>query len=240
LRRCRSTLAFLLVSSLVTGSCERAAPTTATVAESEHVVVGALAGRTRAALTVADAASRIRIVTATLPGLLYRISTPAGSGLAPSASERAGRVTARLRPVAGDGPDEVLIVLNRTVGWDVRTSAGAGEQALDLSGARLSRVEAGTSGLVELRLPVPDGPLPITLEGAGTVSMAVPAGVPMRLRLIGGAGSAVTPWTAGGGPVPPRTVLQPPDWRTARDRFTVLARSEVGVLTLHRLRPAAR
>jgi hypothetical protein len=212
----------------------------AVVAQSERVVVGALADRTRAALLVTDAASRIRVVTATLPGLLYRISTPAGSGLAPSAGERSGLVVARLRPVGGNGPDEALIVLNRDVDWDIRTPAGAGEQFLDLAAARVSRVEAGTSGLVEMRLPVPDGPLPITIAGAGTVSLAVPAGVPMRLRLERGAHEAITPWTAGGAVVPPRTVLQPPQWRTARDRYAVLARSEVGVLTLRRFRPAAR
>nr|WP_296070991.1 hypothetical protein [uncultured Actinoplanes sp.] len=129
-------------------------------------------------------------------------------------------------------------MLNRAVVWDIRTPAGAGEQALDLARARVSRVEAGASGLVELRLPVPDGPVPITLDSVGTLSIAVPDGVPVRLRLRDGAREANTPWTTG--PVAPRTVLQPSRWRTARDRFTVLARSGVEVLTLHRLRPEAR
>ena len=40
-------------------------------------------GRTTAHLRLGDAASRVEVRLARLPGLLYRISTPADSGLAP-------------------------------------------------------------------------------------------------------------------------------------------------------------
>ncbi len=54
-----------------------------------------------------------------MPGLLYRISTPADSGLAPRVSGRSGRFQAALLHTGRDGPDEVSIVLNRDVRWDI-------------------------------------------------------------------------------------------------------------------------
>ena len=44
-----------------------------------HVLAGALHGRKGAFLIVRDAASRVEVRLADLPGLLYRISTPADS-----------------------------------------------------------------------------------------------------------------------------------------------------------------
>jgi hypothetical protein len=162
----------------------------------EHVVVGELQGRTGAFLTLSDAASRVEIVLASLPGQLYRISTPADSGLAPWVSGGAGRVRAGLRRAPGAGPDEVRIVLNRAVRWDIRLPAGAGEQQLNLAGGRISRVDLGEAGLVELRLPSPTGTLPITFTASvGTVVLvAAQRPAPIRLQLDGGAGALDAPW----------------------------------------------
>jgi hypothetical protein len=206
-------VAFVLVSVLLTAGCRPIAGDSPNVTHSEQI---ALSGRTGAYLLVRDAASRVRVVTARLPGLLCRVSTSAGAGLAPSVRVRAGRVTVGLVPTGGDGPDEVLVVLNRDVRWDIRMPAGAGEQELDLRGARVTRVEAGPSGLVSMRLPEPRGTLPVTLHGAGTVLLETPGEAPMRVR----------------GTVPPGAAREPRAWRTARDRYAVLARSEVGVLTI--------
>src|SRR4051812_9504701 len=57
-----------------------------------HELAGSLHGRTGAYLTVADAASRVDVRMAGLPGLLYRITTPSGSGLAPRVTGPDGRV----------------------------------------------------------------------------------------------------------------------------------------------------
>lgn len=203
-------------------------------ASTEHVIVAPLAGRTGAYLTVRDAASRVRVTLAVLPGLLYRISTPAGSGLAPLASGAGGAIQVRLRPTGDDGPDDVRVVLNRDVRWDIRLPAGAGEQGLDLTGGRVTRVDLGPSGLAEMRLPEPAGTVPVTFtQSVGRVVMAVP-GAPVRLRLDLGAGAVVTPWAvrvaAGAG-----DVVEEPGWPAARDRYTVVARSGVGSLFLHRL-----
>src|SRR3954452_10104160 len=49
----------------------------------DHVAAGPLHGRTGASLTVRDAAARVEIRLTDLSGLLYRITTPPTSGLAP-------------------------------------------------------------------------------------------------------------------------------------------------------------
>src|SRR5688572_3819041 len=107
----------------------------------EHVLAGALHGRTGAFLIVRDAASRVEVRLADLPGLLYRISTPADSGLAPWVTGTQGRVRIVLRPTGADGPDTVTILLNRAVRWDIRLPAGAGEQRLDLAAGRVTRID---------------------------------------------------------------------------------------------------
>jgi hypothetical protein len=223
LRRGDSTIAAAAVFLLA--ACTSGDPAPIRLADEppprEHVVAGPLRGRTGAFLTVRDAASRVRLVLAAMPGQLYRISTPAGSGLAPRVTVRDGRILATLRPTGADGPDEVRIVLNRDVRWDIRLPAGAGEQQLDLRRGRFTRLELGASGLVELRLPAPVGTVPVTLtDDAGRVTLTTPPATPLRVELGG-----VSRQTSG--------------WARARNRYVLRARESIGALTLRRtgLRP---
>ncbi|MEV6349419.1 hypothetical protein [Actinoplanes sp. NPDC051851] len=245
LRHRRSTLAvccaFALVGGLTAGSCAESAPAPRPAAPPrERVRAGPLLDRTAGRLTVGDAASRVRVQLATLPGLMYRISTAAESGVEPVVSARAGRVTVRLRATGSDGLDELRIVLNREVRWDIRLPAGAGEQQLNLRGGRVSRVELGGSGLVEMWLPDPAGTVPVTFAGgAGSVLLAAEGRAPFRIRLDRGAGSVETPWTVNNGTAAGR-ILREPGWARAADRYAVRARGGLGTLLLRRLHPAAR
>jgi hypothetical protein len=199
----------------------------------EHVLAGALHGRSGALLIVRDSASRVRVRLARLPGLLYRISTPAGSGLAPAVTGTHGRVRLGLRPTGGDGPDSVDILLNRAVRWDIRLPAGAGEQHLDLAAGRLRRLELGAgTGLVSMRLPRPRGTIPILLAGGiGEVAVAAPAGTPLRLRLRGGADLVAVPWI-GRAPAPAGSVVASAGWAGRRDRYALDVAAQVGTVTL--------
>jgi hypothetical protein len=200
--------------------------------EPAHELVGALHGRTGAYLTVGAAASRVDIRAADLPGVLYCVSTPARSGLTPRVTGPAGRVRVGLRPTGADGPDTVTILLSRVVRWDIRLPAGAGEQRIDLAGGRLARLQLGGAGLVDLRLPRPSGTVPVTLaDSAGSVAIATPPATAVRVRLRGGAGAVVTPWSSGDGALP-RGVLTAPRWGSAADRYAVDARAALGSLTL--------
>jgi hypothetical protein len=197
-----------------------------------HELTGSLHGRTGGYLTVLDAASRVEVFVADLPGLLYRVSTPADSGLAPHVTGPAGFVRLGLRPTGADGADNVTIVLNRAVRWDIRLPAGAGEQHLDLAQGRIARLELGAAGLIDLRLPHPAGTVPVTLtDGAGSVEIAAPPATPVRVRLRGGAGTVSTSSASSAGP-PRGAVLTPPGWTASSDRYTVDARASLGALTL--------
>ncbi|GAB1641725.1 hypothetical protein [Krasilnikovia sp. MM14-A1259] len=197
-----------------------------------QVLATPLRGRTGASLTVRDAASRVDVRLVDLPGLLYRISTPAESGLAPQVTGEPGRVCLGLRPTGGDGPDTVRIALNRTVDWDVRLPAGAGEQHLDLTGGRVRRVLAGPAGLLDLRLPRPRGTVPVTLTGGvATITVRAAAAVPVRVRLRGGAGRVTTPHGVHHDS-PAGSVLTPAGWASAADRYAVDLRAPAGTLTL--------
>jgi hypothetical protein len=181
----------------------------------DHVLAGALHGRKVAFLIVRDAASRVEV------------------RLAPAVTGPPGRVRLGLRSTGADGPDTVEILLNRTVRWDIRLPAGAGEQHLDLAAGRLSRLELGSgTGLVSMRLPAPRGTVPIIVAGGvGEVAVAIPPGTPLRLHLRGGAGLVAVPW-AGRTRASTGAVFAPATWREAADRYTVSVASEVGSVTV--------
>jgi hypothetical protein len=225
---------FLLLMPFLTAACEPATtvdPNTRHHA-SERVVAGSLHGRTGAYLLVRDAASRVDVRLAALPGLLYRISTPADSGLAPRVTGVDGRIRLRLQATGDDGPDTVTILLNRSVRWDIRLPAGGGEQRLQLTEGSVTRLDLGSSGLLDIALPRPAGTVPVTLRGGvGSVSVLAPRDAPVRFRLFGGAGSVDTPWTASNG-TPVGGVLADPRWPAVTDRYAVYARGGVGSLTL--------
>jgi hypothetical protein len=211
-------VAFLLVAGVMAGCAPRAAAPAA-LPPAEHVAVGVLDGRTGAYLNVRDAASRVRLVLAVLPGLLYRISTPAGSGLEPRVTARNGRVQATLLPTGDDGPDEVRIVLNRDVRWDLRLPAGAGEHELDLRRGRVSRVDVGSSGLVEMRLAAPSGTVPVTFAEVGSAVLGAEPGTPLR----------VIPERSA---VPAGATLTVSGWPGTVDRYAIRARGGIGALTV--------
>ena len=232
-----SITSVLITAVVVTGCTPRAtqqsrspeAPRAAPAAH-ERVLAGSLRGRTGAYLIVPDAASRVEVRLATLPGLLYRISTPADSGLAPRVTGGPGRVRLGLRPTGDDGPDTVTILLNRAVRWDIRLPAGAGEQRLDLASGTVARVDLGASGLIDVRLPPPDGTVPVSLVGGiGAATVSGPG--PMRVVLREGAGAVSTPWRSTNGS-PAGAVLAAPGWSAATDRYTVDVRAGVGTLTV--------
>jgi hypothetical protein len=233
LRPLRSTVALWLVGALFgCSTIPSSGPS-----PHEHVVVAPLLGRSGAYLTLRDAASRVEVSAATLPGLLYRITTPAGSGLAPVAAVRDGRAEVRFRATGGDGPDDVRIVLNRDVRWSLAFPAGAGETDLDLAAGRLSRLSTGGSGLIEASLPAPVGTLPVSFgEGVGSAIVSVPPRVPARLDLAGGAGAVITPWALRTA-LPAGSVLAEAGWAGATSRYAIRFGGGLGQLTVRRLLP---
>jgi hypothetical protein len=180
---------------------------------------------------VTGAASRVEVRLAPIPGLLYRVSTPADSGLAPYVTGGEGKVRVGLKPTGDGGPDTVTILLSRRVRWDIRLPAGAGEQKLDLRAGAVARVDLGSSGLVEVNLPPPTGTVPLLLRG-GVGDATFTGTGPLRVSLRQGAGSVTTPWASTNGS-PGGTVLVQPGWAGTTDRYSLQAHAGVGRLTLH-------
>jgi hypothetical protein len=205
----------------------------ATAAGPPHLLAGPLDGRTGAYLDLRSPAATVTVRAGVLPGLLYRITTPAGAGLAPQVTGPAGVVRLGLRRTGDDGPDTVEIVLNRQVRWHIRLGAGAGEQHLDLGGGRISGVDLGAgAGLVRLRLPMPHGTVPIRMGGGvGRAELFAPAGAPIRVRLARGAAAVLLPWTRRTDS-PPGSVLTPADWPTATNRYSLDVRASLRALSV--------
>jgi hypothetical protein len=80
------------------------------------------------------------------------------------------------------------VTLHRDVLWDVAIRGGASRLVVDLSDARVSGVAiSGGANVVDLKLPAPDGLVPVRLHG-GVSQMRVtrPAGVPVTPHVRGG------------------------------------------------------
>ncbi len=198
-----------------------------------HAVTLAATGRRSATLAIVDGAATLTVSATAMPGQLLRVSTPADSGARPQVVQTAGRVQLFLASTGQPGPSAVSIQLSSAVRWALQFSGGASATVLELGQAKISGVDftAGSS-LISMALPRPAGTTTITLTGgASQVTMRVPAGVPARLGLYGGAGMATVggqryTGVAGG------TVLTPAGWAAAADRYDVVAPAGVSVISV--------
>jgi hypothetical protein len=183
-----------------------------------------LAGRSDAGLDVISGVGVLTVHSGDLGSDLYRISTPDGSGQVPRVTDQNGTILLGFASVSpNDGsPSIVDVELSSRVTWRVRVSGGASRARLDLRGGPVDEVDlaSGVSS-VELWLPGPHG-TDLVRETGGARDFAVhaPGGVPLRVSVEGGAGSAVidglTHSGIGGG-----TVYTPAGWDPATDRYDI-------------------
>ena len=85
--------------------------------------------------------------------------------------------------------DKSTIVLNGSIPWDIELRGGASAIDGDLSAARLASLAAsGGASKVSLRLPAPQGIVPIHVSGGmSDLTLVRPVGTAARLRVRGGA-----------------------------------------------------
>jgi hypothetical protein len=183
-----------------------------------HSVTLAAAGQQHATLAVVSGAATVTV----MPGDLARASTPANSQIRPQFVSAGGRVQLFLDSTGQGGPSAVTVRLSSAVTWQLEFSGGASQTVLSLGRGKVAGIDftAGSS-LIQMTLPRPAGTPVITLAGgASQATLTVPGGVPVRLRLYGGASSAtlagVTHTGLAGG-----TVLTPPGWAQAANRYDV-------------------
>ena len=160
--------------------------------DANHIVSAPRDGRHSAVLDLVSGADEVTVRTTDLGDRLYRISTPDGTGQVPRVDERDDVATVRLDHVAGNGQASVEILLSSAVIWTVQLDAGATALRMDLRDGPVAGVDVNRGvSTAELWLSRPKGTVPVReTGGAGTFTVHLPSGVPVRARLTGGAASA--------------------------------------------------
>ncbi|GAB3937662.1 hypothetical protein GCM10027614_16280 [Micromonospora vulcania] len=121
------------------------------VAAGEQMLTAPLAGRRQATFVLADGLSSFELRVADLGEDLYRISSPAGSGLVARPELLGETVRLGLAPTGASGARAVRVLLSERVGWRLQLAGGVSSQVLDLTRARLLGVDlAGGSARTEL------------------------------------------------------------------------------------------
>lgn len=209
--------------------------TTRDDSRSRHVVTGAADDLREATFVLLDGADVIRLRTADLGDDAYRVSTPRDASVRPAVSLTEGSLLTSLRDTGLDGPAVVDVVLGESVRWHVRLNGGAKEQHLDLRNAQLGDIEfTAGANRIELTLPPPEGTQRTVLGGgASQVVVRLAGDAPVQVRVGGGAGSVTVDGAARSG-VAGGTVITPPQWASATDRYDIDATAGVSTLTVDR------
>ncbi|MFI6760123.1 hypothetical protein ACIBF5_13395 [Micromonospora sp. NPDC050417] len=203
--------------------------------EDDHTVIGAADGRREATLDLVNGSDVVRVRAADLGDDLYRISTGPDARVRPSVHVDGDTVLAGLAGTGRGGPAVVSIVLSDAVRWHVRLGGGAGEETVDLSGGRIAEVEfsAGTNR-AEVTLPPPGGTVRVVMSGgASQLLVHLTGDAPVRVRAGGGAGTVTVDGASRTG-VAGGTVITPPAWAGATDRYDIDATAGVSTLTVDR------
>ncbi|MFE0526866.1 hypothetical protein ACFW0V_04645 [Micromonospora parva] len=201
-------------------------------AAAEQLLTAPLDGWRKGTFVLADGLTSFELRVGELGEDLYRISIPAGSGVAGRPTVRGE--TARLDLVESGtrGPRAVRVLLNERVAWRLHLVGGVSSQVLDLSRARLLGVDlAGGSSRTEILLPPitaagaddlagpTSGGLTVRLTGGTSqLDVRVPGETPVRVRAGVGAGSVVVRDERWDG-VAAGSVLGTPGWDRSAERL---------------------
>ncbi|MET8552996.1 hypothetical protein [Micromonospora zamorensis] len=145
-----------------------------------ELLTAPLAGRQKSTFVLADGLSSFDLGVADLGDDLYRISSPAGSGVLGRPTVLGETVRLEVVKSGASGTRALRVVLNERVAWRLQLVGGVSSQVLDLTRARLLGVElAGGSSRTEILLP------PITATSTGNASNPDSSSI-MTVRLTGG------------------------------------------------------
>ena len=198
--------------------------------ERAHVVAGGLGDVREAVFELVSGADAIVVRHADLGDQAYRVSTPRDAAGVPTVTESDGLVSAAL-----SGQASVEVLLDGDVRWAVRIVGGAREQLVDLSAGPIGDLDLrGGADRISVTLPPGRGVTTVRMSGgASEFGVLAPAGVPVRVSLAAGAGSVRVDGERRAG-IAGGTVLGPPDWDTAQDRYDIQALAGVSGFTLAR------
>jgi hypothetical protein len=154
----------------------------------------------------------------------------------PAATTEADTVRVSLRDSGEPGPAELRIDLNDAVTWRIRLDGGASTQTVDFGAGALSVLDfAAGSARIDTTLPRPRGTVPIRMTGgASTFDLHLPADVPAKVLIAGGAGQATVDGVVRNG-VAGGSVLSTQNWETSTDRYDLNLVAGVSALNLDRV-----
>jgi hypothetical protein len=221
-----------VIAVVVLAGCATALAVTHSTRNS-HTATIASGGQRAATLAVVSGAASVTVTAGDIPGALAKAWTPARSGIRPELSLSGGTIRLVLAGTGQAGPDAVWVELSSAVRWRLRLSGGASDISLRLGNGLVSGIDfvAGVSR-IDVALPRPAGTVTITLAGgASELNIDVPAAVPARLQLIGGAARAVLAGRVYTG-IAGGTVLTAPGWASAGDRYDLDATSGVSQVSV--------
>jgi hypothetical protein len=188
-----------------------------------HVLAGGDAHRSAATLNVVGGTTSVEVSAGAASGDLYRVRTPAGSGIRPLATFDHG--TLRVGQT-GDGRNTGIptldIRLARGVRWTVNLDGGATTETVDMRKGSLTSLSFGAGvSQASVRLPAAAGTLTLTLAGGATrLTIVAPAGAPAEVKVAGGASQVafdgVTHTGVAGG-----SIFADPAWASSHDRYAV-------------------
>ena len=171
---------------------------------------------------VTGEASSVHIVSADLGDRLYSI-VPIGVSVPPriTDSPRGPRLT-----LTRTGAE---VRLSAKVSWTVRVAATSSDQTIDMRAGGLAAIElTGASAHTELTLPRPKATGKVTVSAPiGALKLSTVGVVPVRLRLDGGAQTAVLDGKTHR-KVKAHTTLTPVGWKTAKIAYDVSVAAALG------------
>jgi hypothetical protein len=192
--------------------------------------ISAPLGRTTAlTLEISGAASSVSVVAADLGDRLYDIAGTDDSAVPAITATKSGPVLTFIRTGA-PGRSGATVQLSDKVRWTLRFTGSTAEQSVDLRTGKLAALDlAGGTGRAVLRLPAPNGTVPLRITGdTGSLDLLTRDGVPVRLRLGQGAGSAVV--DARTRTRLKATTITPPGWTTATNRYDLTATTTIAAV----------
>jgi hypothetical protein len=184
-------------------------------------------------IEVTGGSTTLKVRTADLGTLLYRINTLDASAIPQIADTEMG---SRLELIRTGAPGVIgaEIQLNAAVNWTIVLTGGSAEQDLDLRAGGLTRLElAGGAARAVLRLPGPKGTVGVSVTGTvNELTISADKGAPVRVRLGKGAATAILDGTARR-KVTAGTALTSTGWGSARNRYDVTTTAQIDTVRVN-------
>jgi hypothetical protein len=188
-----------------------------------RVLAGGNTHLSTATLDVVSGTTSVVVSDDAPSGSLYRVHTPAGSGIRPLAT--LDHRTLRVGQTAdgnGNAVPTIDIQLARRVRWTINLDGGATTESVNMARGNLSSLTFGAGvSMASVRLPIPTGTLTLKLAGGATRLVVVaPTGAPAEVRVRGGASEVDLDGASHSG-VAGGSVFTEPTWGSTENRYAI-------------------